>query len=137
MNDNHRLRMLLVERPRLTAEEIGEALGWTDVRTRYAIAGLVRREEGASLPKRYELTPLGERRVNAGGRLFLTPEQRKQKSIQRVAAFRERQKAKKEDDRRAREEAERKEALAANDGMVAQAKANRPALDMVWGGWHA
>lgn len=141
MTDNHRIRQLLLTTPRLTAEEIGEALGWTDTKVRNVLSGLVHRGEGFSLPKRYELTPLGESRVRNGGRTTLTDEQRRQKSLERMTAFRERQKAQKEAERQSKqllqEEEERAAALAANDGLVAQAIASRTPLAMVWGGAHA
>ena len=130
MNDNHRLRELLAAHPRLTADEISEALGWTAVQVRNVISGLVHRGEGFSLPKRYELTPLGKSRARKGGRITLTVEERREKSIQRMEAFRDRQKAKKE-------EAERQEISAANESMVQRARASQPALALVWGGAHA
>lgn len=134
MNDNQKLRALLSEHPRLTAEEIGEALGWSEVQVRNVISGVLHRGEGRSVPKRYELTPLGEKRARQGGRTTLTPDERRQKSIQRTIAFRERQKAKKQAEELRQVQAERQEAVAANDGMVAQAIASRHPLAMAWGG---
>lgn len=138
MNDNQTLRKLLADQPRLTAEEIGAALGWSDLQVRNVINGLMHRGEGASLPKRYELTPLGARRARQGGRVTLTDEERKEKSIQRVVAYRQRQKAKKEAQREAverlEEEMKRRAAMASNDSMVQKAINGRHPLAMAWGG---
>lgn len=138
MNDNQTLRKLLADQPRLTAEEIGAALGWSDLQVRNVINGLMHRCEGASLPKRYELTPLGERRARQGGRITLTDEERKEKSIQRTVAYRQRQKLKKESEREEKEralvEAERCAAMASNDSMVQKAINGRHPLAMAWGG---
>ena len=133
MNDNQRLRKLLADQPRLTAEEIGHALEWPADQVRNVLSGMLHRGEGVSLPKRYELTELGARRARHGVKT-VTEEERRARSIQRCVAFRARQKAKKQAEELRQVQAERQEAVAANDGMVAQAIASRHPLAMAWGG---
>lgn len=137
------LRVLLTERPRLTADEIGEALQWDAETVRRQLHRLITKEEGASLPKRYELTSLGARRTRLAAR-DTSPDAQRLRGNERMREYRARLKVKREAAKaleaeqaleaaeREQEAAERIAALAANDGMVARAKANAHPLAMAW-----